>query len=230
MGKAAREPHAMTHPTDDRLRAVAFGDLDITARLLVEAHLALCSECATTVALFGGAGDGLGEPEPIDLVVRPPEFDRIWARVEELAATAVLPQAAVLPASVLSVLPDPAGWRWIRAWPEKPRSALLMRDAETGSRLYLRYYPPRSRYPRHRHLGVEESVILAGGFQNGDVHVEAGDWVTGAPGTEHSPATGRDEECWCLSRVTPPGVSFAGLRGWLQLLRGLTRWWPGELA
>ena len=107
----------MTHPTDDRLRAVAFGDLDITARLLVEAHLALCSECATTVALFGGAGDGLGEPEPIDLVVRPPEFDRIWARVEELAATAVLPQAAVLPASVLSVLPDPAGWRWIRAWP-----------------------------------------------------------------------------------------------------------------
>jgi anti-sigma factor ChrR (cupin superfamily) len=93
-------------------------------------------------------------------------------------------EAAVLPASALASLPDPAGWRWVVA--------------------------------RHRHLGLEENLILAGGYQNGDHHVDTGDWVVGAPGTEHTPETDPDEDCWCLSRIERPGLRFSGWPGALQ--------------
>jgi hypothetical protein len=38
-----------------------------------------------------------------------------------------------------------------------------------------------------------------------DIHVDAGDWVIGAPGTEEM-ATADDVECWCLSRIEPRGT------------------------
>ena len=103
-------------------------------------------------------------------------------------------------------------------WPQRARSAVLARDDETGSVLYLSYYPRNTVYPRHRHVGLEENVILSGGYQDGDAHVVAGDWVVGVPGTEHAPTTGPLEECWCLSRVEAPGVRF---RGWRELVRQL---------
>jgi anti-sigma factor ChrR (cupin superfamily) len=89
-----------------------------------------------------------------------------------------------------------------------------MRDGDTGSALYLCHFAPRSTFPRHRHVGLEENVILAGGYQSGDIRVNAGDWVTGAPGTEET-STAEDEACWRLSRVEPPGVRFTGWQRWV---------------
>jgi hypothetical protein len=63
-------------------------------------------------------------------------------------------------------------------------------------------------------MGLEENVILAGAYRNGDLRVDAGDWATGAPGTEEK-SQAEDEGCWCLSRVEPPGVRFVGWRRWL---------------
>src|SRR5204863_1838289 len=120
----------------------------------------------------------------------------------------------VLPPSLLAALPQPSAWRWVVAWPDRVKLALLIRDAETGSELYLCHFAPRSTFPRHRHVGLEENVILAGGYQNGDLRVDAGDWVIGAAGTEEV-ARAEDEECWCLSRVEPPGVRFTGWRRWV---------------
>ena len=88
-----------------------------------------------------------------------------------------------------------------------------------------------STFPRHRHLGLEENVILAGGYQNGDVHVEMGDWVVGAPGTEHAPTTGPEEDCFCLSRIERPGLRFTGWRRWLiSILRLCRRFGPSGLG
>lgn len=158
---------------------------------------------------------------PLSDEVDVPPFDRIWTAVQQVAARRHLPGASVVPASVLTALPDPAGWRRSTAWPARVKYALLARDPDTGSALYLSYYGLRSTFPRHRHLGLEENVILSGGYQNGDVHVEAGDWVIGAPGTEHAPMTGPDEDCSCLSRIEPPGLRFTGWRRWLVGLRSL---------
>ena len=116
------------------------------------------------------------------------------------------------------VVAVPTALRWIRMWPQRARFAVLARDDETGSVLYLSYYPSNTVYPRHQHIGLEENVILLGSYLNGDVHVEAGDWVIGLPGTEHAPTTGPLEKCWCLSRVEPPGIRY---RGWREPIRRL---------
>jgi putative transcriptional regulator len=208
----------MTHPPREVLRSYAMGLADLPRRLLVEAHLALCTECSMLVPQYRGQETRLPEPTIADEGVTPP-FERVWRAVERVDEAAVCPEAgAVLPQPFRAWLPVPAALRWITLWPQRVRSAVLARDDETGSALYLSYHPPQSVYPRHRHVGLEENVILSGGYQNGDAHVEAGDWVIGAPGTEHTPTTGPDEACWCLSRVEWPGIRF---RGWRELARRL---------
>lgn len=208
----------MTHPPRDLLRAYAVGAAELTRRVLIEAHLTLCEECAALVPSYRAPAEDLPDATLADHLLTPP-FDRVWRAVEETSAATVCPEAAAaLPEPFRAWLPVPAALHWIVMWPQRARSAVLTRDGETGSELYLSYYPRDTTYPRHRHLGLEENVILSGGYQNGDVHVEAGDWVIGAPGTEHAPTTGQNEECWCLSRVEPPGIRF---RGWREVIRRL---------
>ena len=199
----------MTHPPRGTLRAYAEGEVELTKRLLVEAHLALCPECPRLVAQYWEGGPGLPAATVSD-ETRLPAFDQVWTAVEQAVPRDVSPAGAVLPPTLLAALPDPAGWRWTAARSEGARFALLVRDTETASALYVCYIPPRSRFPRHRHLGLEENVVLAGCYQSGDVRVEAGDWVIGAPDTEHTPTTRPDEDCWCLSRLEAPGVRLSG--------------------
>ena len=204
----------MTHPPRERLRAYAAGEVELTKRLLVEAHLQLCAECPRRVAEYREGAPGLPAATVSD-ETRLPSFDRVWAAVEQAVPRDASPAAAVLPPSLLGALPDPAGWRWTVVRSDGVRFALLVRDAETASALYVCYIPPRSRFPRHRHLGLEENVVLAGRYRSGDVRVETGDWVIGAPGSEHTPTTRPDEDCWCLSRLEAPGMRLSGWRGWL---------------
>ncbi len=198
----------MTHPPLGRLRSYVHAETDVAARLLVEAHLSLCPSCSACVAEYQRMGGHLPEATLHDELDLPP-FDRMWTAVKRETAGRRCPEASILPPALLATLPHPSGWRWIVAWPERVKIALLIRDTDTGSALYLCHLAAGSTFPRHRHIGLEESVILAGGYRNGDIHVDAGDWVIGAPGTEET-ARADAEECWCLSRIEPPGVRFTG--------------------
>lgn len=203
----------MTHPSPETLSSYAQARVDVTRRLLVEAHLALCGGCTTRVAQGRRAGEQLPDATLHDELDLPP-FDRTWMAVERAAASRRAPEASILPPALLAALPHPRGWRSILAWPGRVKIALLVRDSDTGSELYLCHFAAGSTFPRHRHFGLEENVILAGGYRSGDVRVDAGDWVIGAPGTEET-AKATDEGCWCLSRIEPPGVRFTGWRRWL---------------
>jgi anti-sigma factor ChrR (cupin superfamily) len=202
----------MTHPPPERLRSYVDAKTDVTTRLLIEAHLSLCPGCAAKVAAKQTDGT-LPDATFHDEFALPP-FERVWMAAKDATLSRQRTAAAALPAPLLAALPDSSGWRWVVIWPEHVRLALLIRDAETGSELYLCHFAAKSTFPRHRHIGLEENVILAGGYQTGDVRVDAGDWVIGAPGSEEI-AYADDEECWCLSRVEPPGVRFTGWRRWV---------------
>lgn len=205
----------MTHPSREILRSYAEGQSDVTKRLLVEAHLALCRRCLARVAEDQRVGERLPDATLHDELGLP-SFERVWRALECVTAQARSRDTAALPPALLAALPPPSGWRWIVvAWPQRVKIALLIRDADTGAELHLTYFSPGSTFPRHRHLGLEENVILAGGYQSGELRVDAGDWVIGAPGTEEMPRTEPDEECWCLSRVELPRVRFTGWRRWV---------------
>ena len=207
----------MTHPPRETLRSYAEGQTDVTRRLLVEAHLALCPSCLACVAEDERAGEQLPDAALHDELDLPP-FERLWRGLERVTAHGRSRDTAALPPPLLAALPPPSGWRWLVAWPQRVKFALLIRDADTGGQLYLTHFSPGSTFPRHHHLGLEENVILAGGYQSGDVHVDAGDWVIGAPDTKEMPRTAPDEECWCLTRIEPPGVRFTGWRRWVAPL------------
>lgn len=206
----------MTHPPVERLRSYVQAEADVTTRLLVEAHLSLCPSCSADVAKAQRMDGRLPDATLHDELDLPP-FDRLWKAAEHAMTSRQGPEAAVLPPPLLAALPHPSGWRWIAAWPQRVKIALLIRDADTSSELYLCHFAPGGTFPRHYHLGLEENVILAGGYRNGSLQVDTGDWVIGAPGTEEI-SRAEDEECWCLSRVEPPGVRFAGWRRWVAPL------------
>ena len=71
-------------------------------------------------------------------------------------------------------------------------------------------------FPRHRHPGGEDVVVLHGAYEDA-----YGDWRQGVysiytgPGSEHRPVTHGPDECWILTRLPQP-VEFTGWRGILQ--------------
>ena len=204
----------MTHPPLDRLEAYVHAEADVTGRLLMEAHLAFCSSCSARVADHRPMAGSLPAATLGDQLDLPP-FGRVWTAVSAAEVARPRAMATVLPSPLLTALPQPHTRRWVTiAWPKRVRVALLIRDADTGSALYLCHFAPGSTFPHHRHVGLEENVILAGGYQSSGILVDAGDWVAGEPGSEEI-ARAEDEGCWCLSRVEPPGVRFAGWRRWV---------------
>src|SRR5262249_44180266 len=161
------------------LNSYTRGTADITTRVLVEAHLSLCRNCSTMVAESRRRGERLPRATLHDELDLPP-FSCVWGAVEQAVANQLCTKAAVLPPPLLSAVPHPAAWRWIIvARPRQVKVALLIRDAETGSELYLCHLAPESTFPHHRHVGLEENVILAGRYRNGDVRADPGDWVIG---------------------------------------------------
>jgi len=197
----------MRHPRHEILSAYAEGAVDVPRRLLVETHLAMCSECSACLAEDRDVVDSLPDATLRDELELPP-FRRVWAAIEEATARQKTLEGTVLPSSLLAALPDQSEWQWHEIVPQRVRSALLVCDPETGSCLFLTHFRPASSFPRHRHLGLEENVLLAGGYDSNGLRAETGDWIAGAPGSEDMPRTDRDEECWCLSRVEAPGIEF----------------------
>jgi len=200
----------MKHPPQELLDSYVDGTTDLPRRLLVEAHLALCPTCPTRAADHHGVGKPLPDAtlhDELDV----PSFDRVWTAVERMMSRRRSPGAAVLPATLLTAVTDPSEWQWVEFSPQRVKSALLIRDAGTGSSLFLTYFAPGSAFPRHRHIGLEENVILVGGYESGGVRADVGDWLIGVPGSKEMPRTEADEECWCLSRIEPPGVELIGL-------------------
>jgi len=202
----------MTHPPPERLRAYGRAEADVTARLLMEAHLCLCSCCSASVAEYQRVRGHLPEAtlhDELDLL----PFDRVWTAVKQ-ARVALRRPREILPPSILATLPPSGRWRLVAVWPAPVKVTVLIRDADTRTELRLYHWAPGSTLSRHRHLGLEENVILVGGYHIGDIRADAGDWVVGACSADEV-VRAEDQECWYLSRVERPGVHF-------------TRWRRGE--
>ena len=208
------------HPPEELLLAVASGAVDLPHRVLVEGHLDTCSACRATLAELSAPGGTL-------LASLAPErpADRLWESLR--SRIAALPPGPGPDDPLLAGIPLPQGARrelptiprlnWRNPLARGARLALLARDRFTGSQLLVGHMPPRRAVPRHLHLGPEDVLVLAGGYEDQYDTFEAGAYGTYAPGTEHRPFTEPDEECWILFRLEKPNL-LLGWRGWLQRL------------
>ncbi|HEX9944393.1 MAG TPA: cupin domain-containing protein [Thermoanaerobaculia bacterium] len=206
------------HPSEEILLATASGQADLPHRVLVEGHLDACAACRAVVGEISAPGGALLASLPEE---RPP--DHVWERLRaQIEASVPEPAApclsgAPLPAGALRELPARCEIRWRRLPVRGARIARLLRDPFTGSSLFLGHMPPERFFPRHVHLGPEDVLVLAGGYEDQYGTWEAGAFGSYAPGTQHRPLTEPDEECWILFRLEKPNL-FTGWRGWLQRL------------
>jgi putative transcriptional regulator len=76
----------------------------------------------------------------------------------------------------------------------------LRRDARTGDSTVLIRMRPGCGYPAHRHNGVEEVLILQGGYRDQRGAHRAGDYVVSEAGSTHHPiALAGTEDCIMLA-------------------------------
>lgn len=207
-------PHS--HPKESHLLAYVTGDAGPQLRTLLECHLGLCGTCSTAVAQLSGPG---GQCLALILPVAVPGelFERVLGRIHAQAPPAEVDLA--LPTAVRSLLPSHARPDWKGILKKGFRFVQLMQEVPGGFGLYLVHLSAGTRFPSHRHGGLEEAVILAGGLADGEQRLEAGDWSTAEAGSAHAPRALMDEDCWLVARMEG-GIHFSGWRGWLQTLSG----------
>lgn len=85
-------------------------------------------------------------------------------------------------------------------------------DRASGRVLALIRMEPGCGYPRHRHRGAEEVVVLQGGYEDELGRYGAGDFVRYEDGSEHGPvglATNGAAACVLLA-LAHEGVSLLG--------------------
>ncbi len=73
---------------------------------------------------------------------------------------------------------------------------VLRREEETGDSTVLIRMKPGCGYPAHRHNGIEEVLILQGGYSDQKGEHRAGDYIINEAGSEHHPvALNGEEDC-----------------------------------
>ncbi len=99
---------------------------------------------------------------------------------------------------------DPAGLAWRSTRYSGIEWFPLFEAEGEGPRetLALIRMAPGCGYPAHEHLGVEDVLILAGGYTDERGVHRAGDWVRYEAGSAHSPVATAGEPCllWAHAR------------------------------
>lgn len=204
------------HPDTERLSDYMLGRLDPSFRVVLEAHLAFCDGCRARVSKLAECLEDPLQTIPAQAVPST-LYSSLLARVRALPAPTaprcgneILP----LPASVWPLLPDLGSLRWQGAASPGFRF-LRLPSPHSHADLLLLHLRKACRFPRHGHVGTEQSMILCGGLQDEYGILETGDYEEATSDKVHRPHALADEDCWLISSVDG-GVRFSGWRRWFQ--------------
>ncbi|HEX8723652.1 MAG TPA: cupin domain-containing protein [Pyrinomonadaceae bacterium] len=178
----------MSHTTQDeeaagRAALYALGALEGGEAREFEEHLAAgCASCAAELREFEAVAAGLGQAAP---EAEPPAGvrERLLALVAEGGRAG---GGAGLPDAAPGFLVVRAGeGRWRPTGDAGVSFKLLYADGERGTVTTLVRMEPGSRIRPHRHLGVEQCLVLEGDVRSGSTGMTAGDFNCSLPGSVH---------------------------------------------
>ena len=186
------------HPQEETLLEYFAGSLDEGRRIVIAAHLEMCSSCRRFMqGLETAGGDYLDALNPTPLADG--ALASVLARLDAAdVAEKVAPAVTQhdLPVRLRALPPYELGkWRWIGPgvyW----RSVAVPETAT--SRVFLLRAAPGTKLPDHTHEGTELTVILKGAFRHEGGRFGAGDCDDADDTVEHSPVVEEGEECICL--------------------------------
>ncbi len=176
----------------------AAGSLSPSARLLMDAHLALRPENQSFVSLWESLGGCLLDDEEPSFEARPLgdfDFSAMGAPVR-----AARPSPASLPAPLAEVIGKPISeLDWISTLPGMKEYPV---PGWPQARL-VRLAAGRT-IPRHSHGGLELTLVLEGAFSDSEGLYERGDVCVADETVEHSPRVSPDRECLCFAVIEGP--------------------------
>jgi quercetin dioxygenase-like cupin family protein len=175
----------MTHTTKDeeaqgRAALYALGALDPEEARDFEEHAAQCEPCAEEARCFRSVAAALAIA-PAEAAPPAGVRSRLLARVSEGDGRKAGDEDAA--GGFLVVRKGEGKWR-----PTGDRGVsykLLYSDAERGTYTTLLRMEPGSRIPTHRHLGVEQCLVLEGDLRSGEIGMSAGDFNCSLAGSVH---------------------------------------------
>jgi anti-sigma factor ChrR (cupin superfamily) len=160
----------------------ALGALGATEAEEFAAHLAGCETCAAEVEGFGQVVAALGEAAP---PADPPPGARakLLARLSENGDAGGGKTAAASSAGFYILRAGEGEWR--ETEDEGVSYKLLFADRERATITTLVRMLPGASIRAHRHLGVEQCLVLEGDVRSGPHLMSAGDFNCSLPGSVH---------------------------------------------
>jgi putative transcriptional regulator len=207
------------HPGEEILLDYGAGCLPEALALVVATHVSMCSICSAHVHLIERCGSALLDDAAGDDLSEH-ALDEILGRLD-ISEPIVPQQVTRLDKETEAVLPGPLRryvtknlvdlhWRRVGRLFEEHRLPLARSDIKAA----LYRLPPGSLVPKHSHRGEEYTLVLAGGFRDGDKTFARGDFSAMDPSNIHQPIVEPDEPCLCLIALDAP-VKLSGAVGFL---------------
>lgn len=103
---------------------------------------------------------------------------------------------------------DPTAIPWQETRHRGIRIHFYSRDPATGRAVALIAMDPGCGYPRHRHRGAEEVLVLQGGYQDEYGEHRAGSYVRYEDGTAHAPVALAGRETCVLFALAHEGIAL----------------------
>ncbi len=198
---------AQHHPTDDVLLTYVTGGYDTAFNLVLAAHISVCVRCQNTVALHQDIGGHILEEQTeaamsisaTDLLKKKPKLIPNSLKHREQRSEAFNTSIPAILGDFLETTID--NLKWQRLSPSL-RQHILKMDGKAVARLL--WMAPGKAVPPHGHGGQEMTVILAGGYYDGDTAYTRGDLHFADHETPHIPIAMEDGPCLVLAATDEP--------------------------
>lgn len=200
------------HLSDECLLEYAAGSLPEAESLVVASHLAMCSDCREQLEILEEVGAVLLEDGEVEKV-----SSRSYRAVIENIAVPLFEEPTrriQFDERTLRLIPSPLrdyldGDLSELSWKRSGRGIEEVSLVHQGdTRISLLRIRPGQKVPSHTHSGEEYTLILDGGYTDGNSHFGQGD-VSHLDGTvDHAPVADPGKPCLCLSvRTGPPRLT-----------------------
>ena len=191
------------HLSDEFLVEYANGSLASPEALVVGSHMAICTECRDRVETFENVSAVLMEDGDVE-TVSPDALDAVLSMIDEPPEEDPAPLIE-FDRATLEIIPPPlrsylggslSGLHWRRTGRGIEEVSLLKQDDVRISLLRIR---AGQKVPSHTHRGEEFTLVLSGGYADGDEHFGKGDVSVADSAKDHAPVADSDGPCLCLT-------------------------------
>ena len=191
------------HLSDEFLVEYANGSLPSPEALVVASHLAICKECRDRVETFESVSAVLLEDGDVE-DVSPDALETVLSMIDSPAEEEQAPLIE-FDRDTLETIPPPlrsylganlSALDWKRTGRGIEEVSLVKQDDVRISLLRIR---AGQKVPSHTHRGEEFTLVLSGGYTDGDARFVKGDVSVADSAKDHAPVADSDGPCLCLT-------------------------------